>query len=307
MEQHPQRSTKCVARPVVGFLFTMLLTVTATAQGGPLKAGDLLVTGETQNYVLRYDNQGEFVEQFVPGQPSYFLPASIAFDPQGYFYILDQGRATVSKYNGDGIYIETYTDFTNCDWSCYAQQMEIGPNGAIYVACGWNHNSDEVMVRYDGNTTSKLFAQYYLYGFAIAPDGDLYVGDAANHRVLRYSSDGTLLGVVVPEGVLMYPWNVAIGPDGLLYVDSYEDLYSARVFKFEIPSGQLIGEPIDTGLFIELGCLAFGSDGNLLVSDGDRVSKFDVDTGDAMGEVISPGSSGLTAIRSLAGMALPFV
>ncbi|MDW8290944.1 MAG: Stp1/IreP family PP2C-type Ser/Thr phosphatase [Armatimonadota bacterium] len=53
--------------------------------------------------------------------------------------------------------------------------------------------------------------------FAVDPQGNLYVCDRANRRIVKYRSDGTLIGSI-GEGVLKRPAALAVGADGSVYV-----------------------------------------------------------------------------------------
>ncbi|MFZ6029350.1 MAG: flippase activity-associated protein Agl23 [Chloroflexota bacterium] len=76
-------------------------------------------------------------------------------------------------------------------------------------------------------------------GMALADDGSLYVADTGNHRIQHFSPDGELLHVWgqqspaadsnAPEGTFSEPWDVAVGPDGSVYV---ADTWNHRVQKF---------------------------------------------------------------------------
>ena len=79
-------------------------------------------------------------------------------------------------------------------------------------------------------------------------DGDLYVADSRNHRILHIAADGSLLqewgtfadnaSGTAPIGTFYEPWGVAVGPDGSVYVT---DTWNHRVQKFTEE-----GEPVST-------------------------------------------------------------
>jgi DNA-binding beta-propeller fold protein YncE len=74
---------------------------------------------------------------------------------------------------------------------------------------------------------------------AIGQEGDLYVADSRNHRILHIAPDGSLLHQWgsfadiamgnAPLGTFYEPWGVAVGPDGSVYVS---DTWNHRVQKF---------------------------------------------------------------------------
>ena len=85
-------------------------------------------------------------------------------------------------------------------------------------------------------------------GIASGLNGDLYVADSRNHRILHIAEDGSLLQEWgsfadiatgnAPQGTFNEPWGVAVGPDGSVYVT---DTWNHRVQKFSES-----GDPIKT-------------------------------------------------------------
>lgn len=128
-------------------------------------------------------------------------------------------------------------------------------------------------------------------GIDIAPNGTIYVADSLNHRIQQFSPDGLLLNVWgnfantleedAPGGTFNEPWDVAIAPDGSVFV---ADTFNHRIQKFD-----------STGRFIKMwGIFAQGDtpesfwgprgiaideDGNVFVTDtgNKRVVVFDTD------------------------------
>ena len=76
-------------------------------------------------------------------------------------------------------------------------------------------------------------------GIAVAPDGSLYVADSKNNRIVHLSADGKVIQEwgsfadvskgPAPGGTFNEPWDVAVGPDGSVYV---ADTWNNRIQKF---------------------------------------------------------------------------
>ena len=117
-------------------------------------------------------------------------------------------------------------------------------------------------------------------GMAIAPDGSLYVADAMNHRIQRFSPQGEPLsewgsfaaapeGGTAPPGTFNEPWGVAVAPDGSVYV---ADTWNHRIQRFTA-EGEFLGmfgtfgqsERLDT--FWGPRGLAVDPNGRLFVAD----------------------------------------
>ena len=138
------------------------------------------------------------------------------------------------------------------------------------------------------------------HGIFIGPDDAVYCTDDRDHTVRRFTPDGKLLMTLGRSGKpsetgatsvdyrtikragppFHYPTNLAIGPDGMLYVsDGYGN---ARVHKFT-PDGKLLlswGEPgSGPGQFNLPHGIDVGSDGTVYVADREN-SRIQLFTGE---------------------------
>ncbi|HLF28856.1 MAG TPA: flippase activity-associated protein Agl23 [Anaerolineae bacterium] len=142
------------------------------------------------------------------------------------------------------------------------------------------------------------------HGIAVAPDGSIYVADSNNHRVVKLNADGEFEltfgtwsgeppnGDVLspdwnpPGGTFSEPWDVAVGPDGSVYV---ADLWNSRVQKFDADGNflKLWGGFSDSGQqaagaegkFYGPRGIAVSPDGQVYVADtgNKRVQVFDAE------------------------------
>jgi uncharacterized protein (TIGR03663 family) len=131
-------------------------------------------------------------------------------------------------------------------------------------------------------------------GLAYAPDGSLYVADTLNHRIQHLGPNGAVLNAWgsysgsdvslagnAPVGTFNEPWDVAVGPDGTVYV---ADTWNNRIQKFT-PDGQYLtswgffGQAETPDAFWGPRGVAVDAQGRVFVSDtgNKRVSVFDSD------------------------------
>ena len=181
------------------------------------------------------------------------------------------------------------------------RDIALGPDGLLYVADSATHRiqvfqTDGQLVHSWGGfcdlagATAGCVGQFKEpWGIAVAPDGTVYVADTWNHRIQRFTAEGEFLntwgqfgqagaGQSAGEMGLFYgPRDVAISPDGLVYVTDTGN----KVIQVFDADGGYVGEfgesgPFDGQLDEQVG-LDFGPDGSLYVADtwNGRIQVFD--------------------------------
>ena len=121
----------------------------------------------------------------------------------------------------------------------------------------------------DGPGEEALF--HYPRKMALEADGSVIVADNFNHAIRRISPDGTVTTIAGGNGrgdrdgpgdVAQFddPWDVAVGPDGSIYV---ADTGNDRVRRIA-PDGT-VGPVEEKGSSISPGALAVDPEGNLLI------------------------------------------
>jgi len=175
--------------------------------------------------------------------------------------------------------------------------IAVAPDGSVVIADG-----DRIVRRRPNGATEVLNTNLLTpSGLAVAPDGTVYFAEESADRVRALSIDGEVRTIAT----MNQPRQVAIGPNGLLYVAQSE-----RVTTID-PAGNattvIVGGPSTNlggdAIYLDPGALAIGPDGSLFTSDlspkllvrfdgsGRFVDKWDLSVGQLGGLATAPDGS----------------
>jgi tripartite motif-containing protein 71 len=198
-------------------------------------------------------------------------PRGIAQDASGNFFVADTQNLRVEKFDKTGKFVTMFGSKGNADGQFNPISDEgtgTGPGGVavdkagnVYVADTWNHriqkfdNNGKFLAKWgsflsladpaapnDTDANNKLYGPR---GLAIGPDGNLYVVDTGNKRVMIYDTNGKFVRKIDsgmsptkkgPEypfnkpGELNEPIGVAVDGAGNVYV---ADTNNHRIQKFD--------------------------------------------------------------------------
>ncbi len=262
------------------------------------------------------------------------LPRGIAVGPDGSFYVVDTANMRIQKFDAQGNFVAIIGNGKGSGDGQFApysdEAVGTGPGGIavdkqgnIYVADTWNHriqkfdpngrfllkwgefiNFGDPNAANDPNRNVKFFGPR---GIAIGPDGNVYVTDTGNKRVVVFDPNGKFIrqidsGMDPTKVSQNYPFNkpgemnepigIAVDGAGNIYV---ADTNNHRIQKFD-PNGKPLAQwPIsspdwDPGPYLEP-FLALDAQGNVYATapTGQKVLKFSP-TGQLVGEKSSQGA-----------------
>jgi predicted membrane-bound mannosyltransferase/DNA-binding beta-propeller fold protein YncE len=182
---------------------------------------------------------------FSFGQGFLNRPHGLDIGPDGLLYVADSGNHQVVVFDQEGNYIRTLgtfglaplVDALNEPWD-----VAVAPGGDVFVADTWNHR----IVSYDAQGAYRLSWGYEglvaggeMAGFwgprgiVTDADGNVYVADTGNKRIMVFDENGTLIRQIGSggglDGQVDEPVGLAFSPDGLLYV---ADTWNQRIQVF---------------------------------------------------------------------------
>ncbi len=235
-------------------------------------------------------------------------PRGVALAPGGSIYVADAGNGRIRRIDPSG----TITTV-------------VGIGGQEPIAGEYGPIGD------GGPATQALLLRPE--GVAVGPDGDLYIADSGMNRIRHVGSDGIITTMVGQGGglgygdggpaidaLLNYPTDIALGPDGSLYI---ADTLHYRIRRVStdgiITTVAGIGTPGDSGdggLVVDARIgrifgISVQSDGSLYLADGQhhRIRRVGpegiISTIAGTGQSQGVGDRGDGGIAAVAGLYLP--
>ncbi|MBN1639949.1 MAG: TIGR03663 family protein [Anaerolineae bacterium] len=184
-------------------------------------------------------------------------PRDVAIGPDGAVYVADSGNHRIQKYAADGTFLTA-----------------------------WGHSCKMYENMEGCQATDGAGGFYDPWGVAVGGDGSVYVADTWNHRVQKFTADGTFVtmwgtygvaetGTGAP-GLFWGPRGIAVDAEGMVYV---ADTGNKRVQVFTAAGAYVTqwgGKGVLEGEFDEPVGIAIGADGLAYVADtwNQRIQKF---------------------------------
>ncbi len=309
--------------------------VTVVAQSGEQTASSVFGVSPGESAVLNlvlggsapagFTYQGTLgVTGILGSDNSHFnQPATIVFDSQGNFYVVDTENHRVQKFSSGNTYLATIgtgSPVSNNVGFNSPQGIGIDGSGNVYVADLLNHrvqkfsSSGNYLQTFGATGVEGSDNSHFSYPVDVAIDsnGNIYVCDSGNHRVQKLSSSGSYLMTIGVTGVPGYDnshFGENLGP-AYIGIDKNNNIYisdsnpSNRVQVFD-SSGTYIATMGETGFtstdnshFYGPNDIAFDASGNIFVVDhfNHRVQMFNSNRVyvDTIGISGSPGSTNTT-------------
>ncbi len=232
------------------------------------------------------------------GSSQFNNPKNLAIDSRGNLYVADSDNARVQKFDATGKFLLA--------WGTKSPDNQIGPpqtfnqpwgiavdkDGNVYLADTWNHRiqkfdaNGKFIKMWGENGDTRGVAQIEptkFYGpraIAIDVQGNVYVTDTGNKRILKFSSNGDAVGqyggLGTDNGLFQEPVGIAIDAQGYIFI---ADTWNQRIQKFDKNFNFVAQWPLvawDSQSVVNKPYLAVDPEGNVFVTDpeGHRVIKF---------------------------------
>ncbi len=184
----------------------LALVVVGLATADAQAAQQLLVGDNLNSRVLRFDLDGNYLGVFASG----FGPTGIQYGPDGKVYIGAGSAGEIRRYDLDGSFLG---NAFNGQVDVAIDDIAFDASGTLYFNDSFGNNpGDQQIYRVDDVNTASVFVAKNLSdpnnlttddsldtprGLTFGANGNLYVADRNNSRLLEFSSvDGTLVNVV---------------------------------------------------------------------------------------------------------------
>jgi len=192
--------------------------------GATIISGQIMVCDIGRACVDVLDLEGKTFQRVGNGQQGPLKkPANIAVDKDGVRYVVDTGHKTVMAYSSDWSFVRSYGDPEKIDPSdivvfdddLYVCDIEHGQVAVLDKKTG----SEKRRIGQKGSDEGELFMPSNI---AVDADGNVYVSDTGNARVLKYDPRGRYAKQVGARGTspgqFVRPKGIAVDRERQLYV-----------------------------------------------------------------------------------------
>lgn len=261
-------------------------------------AGQLMAGDQDGNRVEVFDPHSEDVAALwsVAGgsRASLYAPGGVAADAGGEVYVADDNGSRIVRYWGDGTYLGEIGGPSDLGGAQLvgAESVAVSPTSHDLYVADTGHNrilvydpAGTLVARWgaaegDGASGSGPGQFSHPAAVAVNDEGDAYVADTGNNRVVELAPSGAVVASWGSrgggDGRFRSPAGVAVDAAGTVYVLDSEN---NRVQAFS-PGGELVSKwglrGTDYGEFSQPTAIAVGCEGDVYVADtnNNRIERF---------------------------------
>ena len=198
--------------------------------------------------IAKLTTDGTLIAQwggYGKGEGEFDAPSGIAADRNGYVYVADFYNHRIQKFTGDGEFLMQWGGQGRGSGRFhYPTDIAVSEAG-VFVADAYNHRIQKFtregayLTKWGGlgyGISGKWFGWFRLAkAVTVDSHNNVYVADAFNYRVQKFTDEGELLGVwgksqPGEEQLVQYPAGVTVASDGTIYVS---DFFKNRISKIE--------------------------------------------------------------------------
>jgi predicted membrane-bound mannosyltransferase/sugar lactone lactonase YvrE len=188
--------------------------------------------------------------------PPLNAPRSMAFAPDGSFYVADSRNHRILHFDASGALLNQFgspsgNDVSNPNPAAPPATFNepwgvaVGLDGSVYVADTWNYRiqkfspSGQFIKMWSTYGPADQQGTFYgPRGIAVDPQGHVYVVDTGNKRIVVFDADGNYItefgSAGLDPGLFDEPVGIAIDAQGVLYIT---DTWNQRIQTFTTSQG----------------------------------------------------------------------
>lgn len=192
--------------------------------------------------VVKITSEGEVLARWGrhgTGPGEFDAPAGVAVDRQGTVYVSDFYNHRIQRFDAAGRFLGQWGGEGRTKGRFrYPTGIAVSDRSEVFVADAFNHRVQ--VFTPEGEYLRQWGGIGWGFGggwpgwfrlakeVALDPGGDVYVADAFNGRVQKFTPEGDLLAIWDPDDPeVRYPAGVAVDPAGNLYVSGF---YANRIW-----------------------------------------------------------------------------
>lgn len=198
--------------------------------------------------IAKLTTDGTLIAQwggYGKGEGEFDAPSGIAADRNGYVYVADFYNHRIQKFTGDGEFVMQWGGQGRGSGRFHYPTDVAVSQVEVFVADAYNHRIQKFtqegvyLAKWGGlgyGISGKWFGWFRLAkAVTVDSHNNVYVADAFNYRVQKFTGEGELLGVwgksqPGEEQLVQYPAGVTVASDGTIYVS---DFFKNRISKIE--------------------------------------------------------------------------